>query len=67
MEPTTADETAWPRTCPTCGTELQRGVIDFDKSNRDSVELTPGEMVMVDFCPNPNCPQHAAEAPASPE
>ncbi len=61
MESPTVDETEWPRECPTCGTALQRGVIDFDKSNRDSVELAPGEMVMVDFCPNPDCPVHRVD------
>jgi hypothetical protein len=56
-----AEETAqdWPRTCPTCGTELQQAVVDFDKSNADRPELRPGEMAAVDFCPNPDCPTNS--------
>ncbi len=67
MEQPTADDTQWPHACPTCSTELQRGVIDFDKTNRNSVELHPGEMVMVDFCPNPDCPDHGREPQAPDE
>jgi len=52
-------KSAWPHACPVCGTELSHAVIDFDKSNADRPELRPGEMVAVDFCPNPDCPSHA--------
>ena len=32
------------------------GTIDFDDSNENRAELNPGEMVAVDYCPNPDCP-----------
>jgi hypothetical protein len=46
----------WPTHCPECGTELQRGTVDMNEANADRPELRPGEMAMVDFCPNPDCP-----------
>ena len=52
----------WPTTCPECGTELQQATVDLDKSNADRPELRPGEMAVVDFCPNPDCPSHKREA-----
>jgi hypothetical protein len=48
----------WPTRCPECGTALQSATIDLDKTNADRPELRPGEMVEVDFCPNPDCPTH---------
>ena len=48
----------WPTKCPECGTELQQATVDLDKSNADRPELRPGEMAVVDFCPNPDCPSH---------
>jgi hypothetical protein len=54
---TEVDETQdWPTHCPECGTELQHGTVDMDKSNADRPELRAGEMAMVDFCPNADCP-----------
>ena len=50
------DEQKWPTHCEFCGTELAHGVIDFDKTNENRAELNPGEMVAVDYCPNPDCP-----------
>jgi hypothetical protein len=52
---------AWPTHCPTCGTPLQQATIDLDETNRDDPEFQAGEMVRVDFCPNPDCPTHAAD------
>ena len=49
-----ADE--WPTHCPACGTELSTAVIDLDETNEKRAELNPGEMVAVDYCPNPDCP-----------
>jgi hypothetical protein len=54
----------WPTHCPECGTELQSATIDLDKSNADRPELRPGEMVEVDFCPNPDCPSRRREGAA---
>jgi hypothetical protein len=51
-----AQQNEWPTTCPVCGTELRSAVIDFDESNENRAELQPGEMVAVDYCPNPDCP-----------
>ena len=48
----------WPTHCEMCGTELQRGTVDMDETNADRPELRPGEMAMVDFCPNRDCPAH---------
>jgi hypothetical protein len=50
------DDQEWPTHCPRCGTELASATIDLDKSNRDRAELQPGEMVAVEYCPNPDCP-----------
>ena len=49
-------EPDWPTHCAACGTALTAAVIDFDKTNADHAELRPGEMVAVDYCPNPACP-----------
>jgi hypothetical protein len=53
---TTRDEQDWPTHCPVCGTDLASATIDMDKTNRDWKELQPGEMVVTDYCPNPDCP-----------
>jgi len=60
-----ADERAWPTRCPTCGTELTSAVIDLDKTNENRAEFQAGEMVAVDYCPNPDCPtnQNVTEGP----
>jgi hypothetical protein len=50
------DERTWPTHCGTCGTELAHGTVDFDQANENRAELNPGEMVTVDYCPNPDCP-----------
>ena len=55
----TAETTEWPTHCEACGTELQRGTLDMDKTNADRPEFRPGEMAAVDFCPNPDCPTHS--------
>jgi hypothetical protein len=63
---TEADETQdWPTHCRECGTELQRGTLDMDESKADRPEFRPGEMVAVDFCPNPDCPSHTAPSDES--
>ena len=64
-------EQEWPTHCPECGTELESAVVDFDETKADRPELRPGEMVAVDFCPNPDCPSHAGapqpqDAPSGP-
>ncbi|HSJ20320.1 MAG TPA: hypothetical protein VK964_07080 [Nocardioidaceae bacterium] len=46
----------WPTHCPACGTELAQATIDLDDAGRDRAELRPGEMVVTDYCPNPECP-----------
>lgn len=48
----------WPTHCPTCGTELESATVDFDEEKADRPEMRPGEMVAVDFCPNPDCPSN---------
>ena len=60
-------EREWPTRCPTCGTELASAVIDLDPTiDENRVELLPGEMVAVDYCPNPDCPTNRADpAPAA--
>lgn len=52
---------AWPTHCPSCGTRLRSGVIDFDKSNPDSPIFHAGEMAAVDYCPNVECPEYDAD------
>ena len=55
------DDHEWPTHCQYCGTRLVSATLDFDKSNADRPELRPGEMVAVDYCPNPDCPSNHAE------
>ena len=55
------DDQEWPTHCGTCGTELRSATVDFDKTNADRPELRPGEMVSVDYCPNPECPDNKPE------
>ena len=50
------DEQTWPTHCEACGTRLARGTIDFDETNENRAEMNFGEMVAVDYCPNPDCP-----------
>ena len=57
-------KTEWPTHCPACGTALASAVVDLDKTNEDRAELNPGEMVAVDYCPNPDCPLKAETEPA---
>ena len=60
-EPGGEVEREWPTRCPTCGTELVSAVIDLDKTNENRAEFQPGEMVAVDYCPNPDCPTNRAD------
>ena len=60
-EPGEEVEREWPTRCPTCGTELVSAVIDLDKTNENRAEFQPGEMVAVDYCPNPDCPTNRAD------
>lgn len=60
------DEKDWPTHCPVCGTELASATIDMDKTNRDWKELQPGEMVVTDYCPNPDCPAKKPDPSAAP-
>lgn len=55
----------WPTHCPVCGAELQRATLDFDTANENRAELNPGEMVEVDFCPNPDCPAKKHPEPSA--
>lgn len=55
----------WERRCSGCGTDLAHAVVDFDKTNPDRPELRPGEMVSVDYCPNPDCPENKPEGYAA--
>jgi hypothetical protein len=57
------DEKPWPTECPECGTELAHATVDFDETNRDRAELQPGEMAVVDYCPNPDCPTNREDRP----
>ena len=44
---------------------MASAVIDFDQSNENRVEFNPGEMVAVDYCPNPDCPEKATNTDKS--
>lgn len=59
------DDQVWPTRCPACGTEMTSAVIDFDQSNENRAEFNPGEMVAVDYCPNPDCPAKATHTGTS--
>ena len=61
-----ADEREWPTRCPTCGTELASAVVDLDQTNENRAELQAGEMVAVDYCPNPDCPTNQPDAQQPP-
>ncbi len=58
---TVEGDQTWPRNCPACGTELTSAVIDLDPTNADHPQLNPGEMVAMDYCPNPECPLKETE------
>lgn len=60
MSENTGSNQEWPTHCPTCGTRLASAVVDLDKTNENRAEFTAGEMVAVDYCPNPECPEHEA-------
>ena len=60
-------EREWPTHCPTCGTELVSAVIDLDQTNENRAEFQPGEMVAVDYCPNPDCPTNRADPAPAPD
>ena len=66
QEPT-VDEHTWPEHCPTCGTKLQSAERGFNPAGDD--DIAHGEMdevVAVDFCPNPDCPDKAAGSASEP-
>lgn len=50
------DDHDWPTDCPLCGSKLVSAVIDLDTTNENRAELQAGEMIAVDYCPNPSCP-----------
>jgi len=50
-----------PTTCPLCGTDMETATIDFDPDNEPRAELVAGEMALVAFCPNPDCPGKAED------
>lgn len=62
----TGNDQEWPTRCPVCGTELAQATIDMDAANRDRAELQPGEMVVTDYCPNPDCPANKPDPSAAP-
>lgn len=35
---------------------MRSAVIDLDQTNENRAEFQAGEMVAVDYCPNPDCP-----------
>ncbi len=52
-----------PTHCPYCGTELVSGTVDVtdtpdetESLDEERAAFQPGEMVAVDYCPNPDCP-----------
>ena len=57
----TPDDQQWPRSCPTCGTELAQATVDMNPDKLDRPEMRPGEMASVDYCPNPECPSNKPE------
>lgn len=59
----TSGDREWPTNCSLCGTELASAVIDLDTTNENRAEFQAGEMVAVDYCPNPSCP--GKEIPSS--
>ena len=61
------EDRAWPTTCGLCGATLESAVIDLDTTNENRVEFQAGEMVAVDYCPNPSCPGKDEAAAAPPD
>ena len=62
------DDRHWPVDCPLCGATLASAVIDLDTTNENRAEFQAGEMIAVDYCPNPACPSKNApqSAPQDP-
>ena len=42
-------------------------MVDLDKTNENRAEFNAGEMIAVDYCPNPDCPEHNAEFAQGPQ
>jgi len=60
----------WPTKCARCGTDLVSGTVDFtqtpevtESTDEERAAFQPGEMVAVDYCPNPDCPGKARDKP----
>lgn len=59
--------------CPACGSDLARATVDLvatpdvtESLDEPRAEFQPGEMVAVDFCPNPDCVRYREGPPVSP-
>lgn len=51
------EERDWPKRCPHCQTELQTATQGFNPAGEDDIDHGEmGEVLAVDFCPNPDCP-----------
>lgn len=51
------EERDWPKRCPRCQTELQTASQGFNPAGEDDIDHGEmGEVLAVDFCPNPDCP-----------
>jgi len=61
-----SDDQDWPTECPLCGAKLASAVIDLDTTNENRAEFQAGEMIAVDYCPNPACPGKKAP-PSEPQ
>ncbi len=59
------DDHEWPTNCPLCGSKLVPAVIDLDTTNENRAEFNAGEMIALDYCPNPSC--SGKNAPPTPE
>jgi len=65
-QPHAGDDLDWPTNCPLCGAELASAVIDLDTTNENRAEFQAGEMIALDYCPNPACPGKNAP-PSAPQ
>jgi hypothetical protein len=65
-EQVNTDPEDWPTHCPSCGTELQTHVTGFSPAaTADSTDGVAKAVVAEDFCPDPDCPSRAENAPGS--
>lgn len=58
-----SDEQEWPENCPQCGTELETGFVQLERTTdqHGAEGSAPAPPIAQDFCPNPDCPSKGSD------